>query len=33
MALFDWETMPEQGRQEFQKQVLQMIDTCLKNTD
>ena len=26
MALFDWDTMPEEGRKEFQKQVLKMVD-------
>ena len=26
MAFFDWDTMPEQGRREFQKQVRLMIE-------
>ena len=29
MALFDWDTMPEEGRKEFQKQVLKMVDEAL----
>lgn len=30
MALFDWDTMPEEGKREFQKQVLKMIEEVLK---
>ena len=29
MALFDWNTMPEEGKREFQKQVLKMVDEAL----
>jgi len=31
MALFDWDTMPEEGRKEFQKQVLKMTEKALNN--
>ena len=31
MAFFEWDTMPEQGRREFQKQVLKMTDEALND--
>jgi hypothetical protein len=31
MAFFDWDTMPEQGRREFQKQVRLMIEKVFEN--
>jgi len=30
MALFDWDTMPEKGKREFQKQVLKMTEEALQ---
>jgi len=29
IALFDWDTMPEEGKKEFQKQVLEMTSEAL----